>query len=60
MRYINQLQADNAELTEKLELAQAEISELLGYLSSSKFYNEDWVSAREMFTKLITLRSNIS
>ena len=56
MNYIHSLQNENKELKDSLENINEELTDLLTYLCSNKFQNEDWVSAKEMYNRLIQLR----
>ena len=57
--YITNLQTENAELKAQVEGLREGLTDLLSYLGSSKFqgFDNDWVSASEMFRKVMELRS---
>ena len=62
MNYIKQLQQENAELKANRDYTERQITYMLTYLSSDKFQGIDnnYVNAKEMFTKLLLLRSNLN
>ena len=62
MNYIKQLQQENAELKANRDYTERQITYLLTYLSSDKFQGieNNYVNAKEMFTQLLLLRSNLN
>lgn len=57
--YITTLQGENAELKEQVLALRESLTDLLSYLGSSKFqgFDNDWVSASEMYRRVMELRS---
>jgi hypothetical protein len=58
MNYIHHLQKERDKAQARVENLEASLIELQGYLTSPKFHNEDWVSAREMFFRIQQIRSD--
>jgi len=58
MNHINKLQADNKQLTEKLNEVNQELANLMGYLSSKKFtgFENNYVNAIEMLNRVTEIR----
>lgn len=64
MKFINQLQKDNADLKQQLQTTQEEINQFISFLHSPKFIGtengerKDWISTGDVIARLINLRSH--
>jgi len=58
MNFINKLQADNSELTEKLNQVNQELTHFMSYLSGPKFtgIENNFVNAREVLDRVTEIR----
>lgn len=56
MNHIHQLMQERDELQTRLMRLDHALIELQQYLGSAKFYQEDWVSAREMWRRIMDIR----
>lgn len=56
MNYIHRLTQERDEERQRFQRIQDDLIDLQQYLGSAKFHQEDWVSAREMWTRIQQIR----
>ena len=56
MNHIARLTQERDEIRGQFQKIQEDLIELQHYLGSSKFHQEDWVSAREMWNRVQEIR----
>lgn len=57
MNHIAKLTQQRDQARERVRKLEDALIELQDYLASPKFYDENWVSAREMFFRIQSIRS---
>ena len=58
MDHLHRLMNERDELQAQITRLDQELIDLQQYLGSSKFHQEDWVSAREMWRRIQEIRCN--
>lgn len=56
MNYIHKLQEENKSLKEDKNNINEELTELMAYLSSSKFHKDNTITVQEIYNRLIQIR----